>query len=131
MGTLCSGLGCAGLPCMVTWPTSSVAADTTCTTWSVYSAGLLTMLPLLSTTSLSRVLGAGGENCQCKSASPAALPQNDACATRKSPVQPPLQLANPPDAYANEPGSVGSPRKIHWPGPLHVSFCSTASKVVE
>src|SRR5437762_4669110 len=87
------------------------------------------MSPLMSSTSLSRVMGAGGENCHRTTASPGAVAQNATWATRKSPVQPASQLASPPEANAIEPGAVTTPRKLQLLGPLQVSFCNVASKV--
>src|SRR5947209_12003578 len=86
------------------------------------------MSPPSDTISESRVRGAGGENCQCMSASPTALSQKATCATRKSPRA--EGLASAPDAKAIEPGLIVTPRKLQGLGPLHISFCNSASKTV-
>src|SRR6478609_10557152 len=97
---------------------------------SLKRAGLLTTELLLSTISVSRVMGAGGENCQCKSASPAAVAHRATWAMRKSPLQPPGQLLRAPEAKAMEPGPTDTPLNTHAEGPLHISFWRVASNVV-
>jgi len=49
---------------------------------SVNRDGLLTTVLLMSTTSLSRVTGAGGENCQWITKVPGAMAHHPVCATR-------------------------------------------------
>lgn len=84
----------------------------------------------MATTSVSRVVGAGGENCQCSTAVPGATAQMPTWATRNVPPHPVSQLLSAPDAYANEPGSTAKPRNTHGLGPLHTSFCKLASNIV-
>src|SRR5207237_9632954 len=90
--------------------------------------------PNSSMTSVSRVIGSGGVNCQWSRASPTVLPHHATWATRKSPVQgepsPLHPVLNTPEAKENEPGAVGTPRKTQPPGPLQCSFCSVASNEV-
>jgi hypothetical protein len=83
-----------------------------------------------STTSLSRVIGDGGEKFHWITAVPDAIAQNAIWATRKSgPLYGGLfraPLAN--DAW---PGVYVTPRNTQLAGPLHTSFWSVASKMVE
>src|SRR5438552_18734985 len=89
----------------------------------------MTMLPSGSTSSHSRLRGAEGGSCQCTTAWPGATAQKAIWATRKSgPVY--LMLILFPDANAPQPGSLIRPLKVHWPGPLHTSFCSDTSNTV-
>src|SRR5438105_2247455 len=85
------------------------------------------MLLLLSTISVSLVIGSGGANCQWIVACPAPIAQKATCATRKSG---PLYggFTRSPDANPMEPGSTALPRKLQGSGPLHTSFCNSASK---
>src|SRR6476659_6917553 len=75
--------------------------------------------------SLLRLTGSGGENCQCSIATPGVVAQKAAGATRKSPLA--AGLLSAPDAKAMVPGSTITPLKVHGAGPLHISFCNTAS----
>src|SRR6476660_9275572 len=85
----------------------------------------------MSMTWVSRVVGAGGENCQCKVARPPFAAQNVTLAMRKSPgPQPVGQLLRAPEANAMEPGGVYAPRSMQAPGPLQTSFCRTTSNIV-
>lgn len=70
----------------------------------------------------------GGLNCQCILAWPGATAQMPTCATRKKPPQPSVQLFSAPEAKANQPGGLVTLRNTQGPGPLHTSFCRTASK---
>src|SRR5919204_4189754 len=83
----------------------------------------------MSTISLSRVIGAGGENCQWILNMPGWNAHHPICATRKVPEHPSVQVFNAPAAYAPEPGSVCTPRKKQGAGPLHHSFCRVESKL--
>jgi len=96
-----------------------VGVDVSPTIWigtSIYNAGLLTVLPRLSDTLLSRLGGAGGENCQCITPSPGPLAQKLICATLKLL---PGGTGDPkvPDAYAISPVT------------LLTTFCSGTGKV--
>ena len=73
--------------------------------------------------------GSGGENCQWSTAVPGATAQKPMRATLNGG---PLYggLSSAPEAKAAEPGGTILPRKLHGAGPLHTSFCSTASKTV-
>src|SRR5947209_3950211 len=87
------------------------------------------MMLFWSTTSVSRMDGAGGENCQCSIAVPAWVAQKVIWATAKSgPLY--AGLLKAPDAKAMEPGPTGTPRKVQGTGPLHTSFCNAASNTV-
>src|SRR3954466_8903265 len=84
---------------------------------------------LSSTISVSRVTGAGGENCQCSTAVPGWVAQNAILATLKSgPLY--MGLRRAPEAKAIEPGPTVTPRNRQGLGPLQTSFCSTASNMV-
>src|SRR3954447_20326420 len=86
---------------------------------------------LISMISVSRMDGAGGENCHCSVPVPPVAAHKVICATLNSPGPQPLgQLPRAPDANARFPGRVFTPRNVHGPGPLHTSFCRTASKVL-
>src|SRR5438132_1125158 len=87
-----------GAPVGVSVPVGVGVTNITWITWSVYRARLLTTLLLLSTISLSRVMGAGGENCQWIRASPSPTAQKATWATRKSPEQPLGQFESAPEA---------------------------------
>src|SRR3954452_23653546 len=81
---------------------------------------------LSSTISVSRVTGAGGENCQCSTAVPGWVAQKATLATLKSgPLY--MGLRRAPEAKAMEPGPTVTPRNEQELGPLHTSFCRTAS----
>lgn len=100
---------------------------------SVNRAGSCMRLLLMSTISVSRVIGAGGVNCQWIRNAPGPIMHQPISATRNRPPHPcwQLGLVNAPAAYAPEPGSVSTPRKIQGPAsPLHHSFWREVSKVV-
>jgi hypothetical protein len=78
---------------------------------------------------VSRVAGAGGENSQRSVAVPGATAQKAILATRNGGPEY-GGLFSAPLAKAMVPGPTVFPRKIQLPGPLHTSFCSTASKTV-
>src|SRR5690349_2298723 len=82
-----------------------------------------------STIAVSRVGGAGGENCQWRTAVPGWVAQNDIRATAKSgPLY--AGFISAPEANPIDPGGTGTPRNVHGVGPLHTSFCSSASNTV-
>src|SRR5438876_1137177 len=86
--------------------------------------------PSESTISVSRVMGPGGENSQRNVAVPGWLKHQAVWATRKSSLPMNGGLANAPEAKAKEPGPTGTPRYVQPFGPLQISFCNWASKIV-
>src|SRR5690242_13073072 len=74
-------------------------------TYAVKSAGLCIGWLVMSMTSVSRMAGAGGENCHCNVPVPPAAAHRVICATRNSPgPQPVGQLPRAPEANARFPG---------------------------
>lgn len=65
---------------------------------SVNRAGFSMRFPARSTICVSRVMGAGGENCQCNTAVPGAIAHRPISASRNIPPQPTGQLRSPPEA---------------------------------
>src|SRR5436190_864300 len=83
-----------------------------------------------------RVMGADGPNCHRITASPGAIAHRPIWATGNicrglfSSGQPFGQLFKGKEAKAMDPAGVFNPRKVQLPGPLHISFCRVASKLV-
>src|SRR5438477_12836364 len=76
-------------------------------------------------------MGAGGWKFQWIIATPGSCAQNDILAARKSPFPPGYGgLFSAPVATEMVPGSTCTLRNVHCAGPLHTSFCSTASQGV-
>lgn len=75
------------------------AGPTTVKVKSVNKVRSSTIFPLKSTIWVSRVIGAGGENCQCKIAVPGAIAHRPISATRNLPPHPNWQfgLLNAPE----------------------------------